>query len=340
MEVYLMQYRTLGKTNLTISRLGFGGIPIQRIDAEGTRTLMHQLKDAGVNYIDTARGYTVSEEYLGYALEGIREDFVLATKSMARTKEAMEADIATSLKNLRTDYIDLYQVHNPTPDQLKQVVAPGGALEALLEAKAAGKVGHLGVTAHSLDTFKMALEMDWVETIMFPYNIVESQGQELIHACAEKNIGFVCMKPLAGGAIEDATLALRYICANPDVTVVIPGMADPKELEQNIAAAADTSPLTEEEQKKFQAVRDDLGTQFCRRCNYCQPCTAGISISNVFLFQGYLRRYGLGDWAKNRYSALEKKASDCVDCGLCETRCPYNLPIREMLKAAAKDFGV
>ena len=335
-----MEYRTLGKTNLTISRLGFGGIPIQRIDAEGTRTLMRQLKDAGVNYIDTARGYTVSEEYLGYALEGIREDFVLATKSMARTKEAMEADIATSLKNLRTDYIDLYQVHNPTPDQLKQVVAPGGALEALLEAKAAGKVGHLGVTAHSLDTFKMALEMDWVETIMFPYNIVESQGQELIHACAEKNIGFVCMKPLAGGAIEDATLALRYICSNPDVTVVIPGMADPKELEQNIAAVADTSPLTEEEQKKFQAVRDDLGTQFCRRCNYCQPCTAGISISNVFLFQGYLRRYGLGDWAKNRYSALEKKASDCVDCGLCETRCPYNLPIREMLKAAAKDFGV
>ena len=335
-----MEYRTLGKTNLTISRLGFGGIPIQRIDAEGTRTLMHQLKDAGVNYIDTARGYTVSEEYLGYALEGIREDFVLATKSMARTKEAMEADIATSLKNLRTDYIDLYQVHNPTPDQLKQVVAPGGALEALLEAKAAGKVGHLGVTAHSLDTFKMALEMDWVETIMFPYNIVESQGQDLIHACAEKNIGFVCMKPLAGGAIEDATLALRYICANPDVTVVIPGMADPKELEQNIAAVADSAPITEEEQKKFQAVRDDLGTQFCRRCNYCQPCTAGISISNVFLFQGYLRRYGLGDWAKNRYSALEKKASDCVDCGLCETRCPYNLPIREMLKAAAKDFGV
>ena len=335
-----MEYRTLGKTNLTISRLGFGGIPIQRIDAEGTRTLMHQLKDAGVNYIDTARGYTVSEEYLGYALEGIREDFVLATKSMSRTKEAMEADIATSLKNLRTDYIDLYQVHNPTPDQLKQVVAPGGALEALLEATAAGKVGHLGVTAHSLDTFKMALEMDWVETIMFPYNIVESQGQDLIHACAEKNIGFVCMKPLAGGAIEDATLALRYICANPDVTVVIPGMADPKELEQNIAAVADTAPITEEEQKKFQAVRDDLGTQFCRRCNYCQPCTAGISISNVFLFQGYLRRYGLGDWAKNRYSALEKKASDCVDCGLCETRCPYNLPIREMLKAAAKDFGV
>ena len=335
-----MEYRILGKTGLKISRLGFGGIPIQRIDAEGTKTLIHQLKDAGVNYIDTARGYTVSEEYLGYALEGIREDFVLATKSMSRTREAMAKDIETSLKNLRTDHIDLYQIHNPTTAQLEQVVAPGGALEALMEAKAAGKVGHLGVTAHSLDTFKMALEMDWVETIMFPYNIVESQGQDLIHQCAEKNIAFICMKPLAGGAIEDATLALRYVCANDDVTVVIPGMAEPKELEQNLAAVSNTAPLTEEETVKFQQVRDQLGTQFCRRCNYCQPCTVGISISNVFLFEGYLQRYGLADWAKDRYAGLEKKASDCVGCGACEERCPYHLPIREMLKQAVKDFGV
>ena len=335
-----MEYRILGKTGLKISRLGFGGIPIQRIDAEGTKTLIHQLKDAGVNYIDTARGYTVSEEYLGYALEGIREDFVLATKSMSRTRETMAKDIETSLKNLRTDHIDLYQIHNPTTTQLEQVVAPGGALEALLEAKAAGKVGHLGVTAHSLDTFKMALEMDWVETIMFPYNIVESQGQELIHQCAEKNIAFICMKPLAGGAIEDANLALRYICANDDVTVVIPGMAEPKELQQNLAAVSNTAPLTEEEKAKFQQVRDQLGTQFCRRCNYCQPCTVGISISNVFLFEGYLQRYGLADWAKDRYAGLEKKASDCVGCGACEERCPYHLPIREMLKQAVKDFGV
>ncbi len=335
-----MEYRILGKTGLKISRLGFGGIPIQRIDAEGTKTLIHQLKDAGVNYIDTARGYTVSEEYLGYALEGIREDFVLATKSMSRTREAMAKDIETSLKNLRTDHIDLYQIHNPTTAQLEQVVAPGGALEALLEAKAAGKVGHLGVTAHSLDTFKMALEMDWVETIMFPYNIVESQGQELIHQCAEKNIAFICMKPLAGGAIEDANLALRYICANDDVTGVIPRMAEPKELQQILAAVSNTAPQTDEEKAKFQQVRDQLGTQFCRRCNYCQPCTVGISISNVFLFEGYLQRYGLADWAKDRYAGLEKKASDCVGCGACEERCPYHLPIREMLKQAAKDFGV
>ena len=334
-----MEYRILGKTGIKISRLGFGGIPIQRIDAEGTKALMHQLKDAGINYIDTARGYTVSEEYLGYALEGIREHFVLATKSMSRTKEAMAKDIDISLRNLRTNYIDLYQVHNPTVAQLEQVVAPGGALEALLEAKEAGKIGHIGITAHSTEVFEMALSLDWVETIMFPYNIVENQGEKLMKACVEKNIGFIDMKPLAGGAIEDATLALRYICANPDVSVVIPGMADPAELTQNIAAVNDASPLSGEEKAKILEVRSALGTQFCRRCNFCQPCSAGINISGAFLFDGYLSRYGLADWAKGRYEGMGKHASDCIGCGACEDRCPYHLPIREMLKKVAEHFG-
>ena len=334
-----MEYRVLGKTGLKISRMGFGGIPIQRIDAAGTRKLCLQMKEAGINYIDTARGYTVSEEYLGEALEGIRDHFIIATKSMARTKEAMAADIEISLKNLRTDYIDLYQVHNATLPQLEQVMAPGGALEALLEAKAAGKIGHIGLTAHGLEVFEKAVELDWVETFMFPYNIVESQGEELIKVCAEKNIGFIVMKPLAGGAIEDATLAMRYCLANPAVTVVIPGMAEEKELTQNLAAANDASPLSEEELAKVAAIRKELGTQFCRRCNYCQPCVKGINISGCFLFHGYLDRYGLADWAKGRYATLPVKASACIECGACENRCPYNLPIRMMLKKVAKDFG-
>ncbi len=334
-----MEYRILGKTGLKISRMGFGGIPIQRIDAEGTKALMHKLLENGVNYIDTARGYTVSEEYLGVGLEGIREHFVLATKSMSRTAEAMAKDIDISLKNLRTDYIDLYQIHNAPPVDLEKVCAPGGALEALTAAKTAGKIGHIGITAHSLETFRMALELPWVETVMFPYNIVEDQAKELIHACAEKNIGFIAMKPLAGGAIEDAVTALRYVCANPDVTVVIPGMADIAELNQNLAAVNDASPLSHEEEGKLRAIRDALGTQFCRRCNYCQPCSAGISISSVFLFEGYLTRYGLADWARSRYATLTKKASDCIGCGACESRCPYHLPIRSMLKEAAEKFG-
>lgn len=334
-----MEYRTLGKTGLRISRMGFGGIPIQRIDKEGTRSLMKELLEAGVNYIDTARGYTVSEEYLGYGLEGIRDQFVLATKSMARTKEAMAADIETSLGNLRTDYIDLYQVHNPSMEQLEQVMAEGGALEALKEAKAAGKIRHIGLTAHSAAVFARALELDWVETIMFPYNIVENQGEELIRKCGEKNVGFVCMKPLAGGTIEDATLALRYVCSNPDVTVVIPGMAEARELEENVKACENSMPLTKEEEEKLEAVRKQLGTNFCRRCNYCAPCTVGINIPSVFLFAGYLERYDLGDWARDRYQSLSVKASACVECGECETRCPYHLPIREMLKKCAAEFG-
>ena len=334
-----MEYRILGKTGLKISRMGFGGIPIQKIDAAGTKVLMQKLMDAGVNYIDTARGYTVSEEYLGEALEGIRDKFVIATKSMARTKDAMAKDIDISLKHLRTGYIDLYQIHNATPADVETISAPGGALEALFEAKKAGKIGHIGITAHSMDTFKLALDLDWVETIMFPYNIVETQAEKLIQKCTEKNIGFVCMKPLAGGAIEDATLALRCICANPHVTVVIPGMAEVNEIGQNIAASSDTSPLTGEEKAAMLRIRKTLGTNFCRRCNYCQPCTEGINISGVFLFDGYLSRYGLAEWAKGRYATLSKKASACIGCGVCETRCPYNLPIREMLKKAAEHFG-
>ena len=312
-----MEYTTLGKTGLKISRMVFGGIPIQRIDAEGTKKLMQQLAEEGVNYIDTARGYTVSEEYLGYALEGIRDKFVIATKSMARTREAMAADIEKSLGNLRTNHIDLYQVHNPSMEQLDTVIGEGGALEALLEAKAAGKIGHIGLTAHSTAVFERALNLDWVETIMFPYNIVENQGD----------------------AIENGTLALRYVCSNPAVTVVIPGMAEVSELEENIKACSDTAPLTEAELAEMEQIRHQLGTNFCRRCNYCAPCTVGISIPSAFLFAGYLERYNLADWAKDRYGSMAVKASACVGCGKCETRCPYHLPIREMLKKVAEEFG-
>ena len=332
-----MEYRVLGKTGLKVSRLGFGGIPIQRIDAEGTKALMHRLLEAGVNYIDSARGYTVSEEYIGYGLEGIRDKFILATKGRGLTKQAMQKDVETSLRNFRTDYIDLYQFHNPSLEDLETITAPGGALEALRDAKSAGTVRHIGLTAHSTQVFEKALDMDWVETIMFPYNLVENQGAELIAKCQEKNVGFICMKPLAGGAIDDASLALRYIVQNPAVTVVIPGMASDRELSQNLAAVGNSAPLTGDETAKIQAIRDSLGTQFCRRCNYCAPCTVGIHIPQLFVLEGYLTRYGLADWAKGRYET-ETKASACIECGACEGRCPYHLPIREMMKRVAREF--
>lgn len=334
-----MEYVTLGKTGLKVSRLGFGGIPIQRIDAEGTRELMHRLLDAGVNYIDTARGYTVSEEYLGYGLEGIREHFILATKGRGWTKAEMEENVKISLKNFRTDYIDLYQFHNPSLQDLETITAPGGALEALEEAKAAGRIRHIGITAHSAEVFEKALELPWVETVMFPYNIVENQGEALIKRCKEKNVGFICMKPLAGGALEDASLALRFIANNPDVTVVIPGMAEESEIRQNLDAVCNSTPITPEETARIEQIRKELGTAFCRRCNYCAPCTVGINIPSMFLFSGYLTRYGLADWAKSRYFSQEHTAGDCIECGACEGRCPYQLPIRQMLKKVAEEFG-
>lgn len=334
-----MEYITLGKTGLKVSRLGFGGIPIQRVDTATTKELVKDMAKKGINFIDTARAYTVSEEFLGEALEGLRDKFILATKSMARTKEAMAADIETSLKNLRTDYIDIYQIHNASIKDIEQITAPGGALEALLEAKAAGKIGHIGMTGHLVAAFEKAIELDWVETYMFPYNIVERQAEELMHKCAEREIGFIVMKPLAGGAIEDADLALRFCLANSDVSVVIPGMYDLKEIDMNLKAAENTAPISEEELSQMQAIRERLGNNFCRRCNYCQPCSVGINISGVFLAQGYLDRYGLEDFAKDRYNSFPVKAGACIDCGVCEPRCPYNLPIRAMLKEVAKKFG-
>jgi predicted aldo/keto reductase-like oxidoreductase len=319
--------------------MGLGGIPIQRVDAEAAKKLLDAVEAAGINYIDSARGYSVSEERIGQAIEGRREKFVLATKTMSRDREGMARDIETSLKNFRTDYIDLYQVHNPSLEQLEQVCAPGGALEALLEAREAGKIGHIGLTAHKPEVFRRALELPWVETVMFPYNLVENQGTELMERARELNVGFINMKSLAGGAIEDARLALRFAAANPNVSVVLPGMYSPEEVAQNAAAVADASPLTEEELAKAEALRRELGASFCRRCGYCAPCTVNIDIPNNFIFHGYLSRYGLADWARGRYDALAAHASDCVACGACEERCPYQLPIREMLKRVAADFG-
>ena len=334
-----MDYRILGKTGLKVSRMGFGGLPIQRADEAACREILTQLADLGVNYIDTARGYTVSEEYIGKALVGIRDKFILATKSMAKDKESMARDIDISLRNLQTDYIDIYQIHNPNREGYEQIIAPGGALEALLEAKKEGKIGHIGFTNHYAEMIELVLETDWVETVMFPYNIVETQGEKLLALCKEKNVGFIDMKPLAGGAIEDARLALRYVSASKDIDVIIPGMDYPKQVQENYDAIMDSAPLSGEEQAKIAAIRKDLGENFCRRCNYCAPCTVGIKIPMIFLFDGYLTRYGLPDWAKQRYETLDKHASDCIVCGDCEKRCPYHLPIRDMLLKVAERFG-
>ena len=335
-----MNYITLGKTGLNCAQVSFGGIPIQRSDAANTMAVVDALEKYGMNYIDTARGYTVSEEYLGAALKGRRDKFILATKSMSRSYEAMKRDVEISLGNLQTGYIDVYQIHNLPPQDFEQVFGPDGAYRALEEAKAEGKIGHIGVTIHMLDALKLVVEeySDRFETVMFPYSIVEIQGEDVLRQARAKGMGTICMKPLAGGNLDDWKLALRYVCASDVIDIAIPGMGNTKEVERNAAAAEELSPLTEEELARCEAIRAELGSTFCRRCGYCAPCTVGIDIPGTFLNANYLRKYDLSGWAKARYAGVAHKADECIECGLCEGRCPYQLPIREMLKKAHRDL--
>ena len=335
-----MNYVTLGKTGLKAAVVSFGGIPIQRADAANTMAVVDKLEEYGINYIDTARGYTVSEEYLGAALEGRRDKFILATKSMARDKVSMAKDVDISLKNLRTDYIDIYQLHNVPEKEIEKVFSPDGAYAALAEAKEAGKIGHIGVTCHSADAMKILVEQyaDKIETVMFPFNIVEDQGRDTLTLAREKGIATIAMKPMAGGNLDDWKLALRYIAASGVIDISIPGMGSPEEVDRN-AVVDLTGPLTQEELEQCAAIRKELGTQFCRRCGYCAPCPNGIDIPQNFLMANYARKYGLADWAVERYKALQYHAGSCVMCGACEKRCPYNLPIRDMLTDVAKLFG-
>ncbi|CDF58442.1 aldo/keto reductase [Thermobrachium celere] len=333
-----MKKRRLGKTNIMVSEVGFGGIPIQRITQNEAKDVIRFAVDNGVNFIDTARGYGISEEYIGNALYGIRKEVYIATKSMARTKDAMKEDIERSLKNLKTDYIDLYQLHNVKDEEtFKQVMSEDGALEALLDAKREGKVLHIGITSHSLDFLKKILEYDVFETIMYPYNIVEDQAEELFKEANKRDIGIIVMKPLAGGALEDSELAISYILNNKNISTVIPGMESIEQVKQNISASY--IEFNDEMMKKCIEIKKKYTNSFCRRCGYCMPCPQGIDIPFCFILKGYYDRYDLKEWATERYNGMKSHASDCLGCGICETRCPYNLKIREMLKEVVESFG-
>ena len=321
--------RILGKTNIYVNEIGCGGIPIQHVDQNVVNEMIDEMIKQKINFIDTARGYTVSEELLGIALEGKREKFVLATKSMSRTYEGMKQDIETSLKNLKTDYIDLYQIHNVS---LGEDIS--GALMALEEAKKEDKVRHIGVTSHSVKCLDMLINNPIFETIQYPYNIVENQAEELFEKANKMNIGIIVMKPLAGGAIDDAKLAIKYILNNDNVSVVIPGMESIKQIQENNSVKKGV--YTQEELNKIDLIKNELNNDFCRRCGYCMPCPKGINIPFSFLVEGYFSRYNLKEWAVSRYQSMKVKPSACIECGICETKCPYNLPIRRKLKEVVK----
>jgi predicted aldo/keto reductase-like oxidoreductase len=333
-----MEYRILGKTGLKVSVIGFGGIPIQRVTFEEARSIVNRALDLGINFFDTARAYTDSEAKLGAVLKERRKEALIATKSMARTRGDMAADIKRSLEAMGVSYIDLYQLHN-VKDQgaLEQALSPDGALAALKEARREGLIGHIGITGHIKDFLAEVVKTGEVETVQFSFNAVELKGvRELLDLARETNTGSIIMKPLAGGALQNPGLALRFILSHP-VSTVIPGMDALGQVEVNARAAS--GPLTAEEERILEQEARELGANFCRRCEYCRPCPGEIDIPMIFLLDGYYVRYNLQDWARDRYNGLPAGVDSCLDCGECEERCPYKLPIRRMLKEAKSRFS-
>lgn len=336
-----MEKRMLGRTGFEVSVVGFGGIPIQRVDEDTAYELVKAAYENGINFIDTARGYMESEKLLGAALERLgRDKFILATKSMNRSYDGVLEEIHTSLKNLRTDYLDLFQFHNVrTQEDLDIVLGDKGALKAVKELQAKGVIKEIGITSHSVDLLDTALDTGEFSTIQYPYNPVERQGEAVFKKAKENNIGVIVMKPLAGGAIAKGELCLRFILENDNVTSAIPGMDSIEQIKENTNAGIDRRPLSDEERSTLKAEADTLGEEFCRRCGYCAPCSVGIDIPTQFIMEGYYTRYNLQDWALSRYSAMDVRAGDCIECGDCEPRCPYDLPIINMLKRVESNLG-
>lgn len=330
----------LGKTGMEVSVVGFGGIPIQRVNQEEATKIIVEAKNRGINFIDTAQAYTVSEQFIGNALkEAGRENFYIATKSMSYDYESMKAAIEKSIKTMQLDYIDLFQVHNVSKQEmLDTILSENGALKALVEAKENGQVKHIGITGHIREILMQAIEHEEFETIQFPFNPVESQGKELFSTALEKGLGTIAMKPMAGGAFTKQKLSLKYIINSNLINVAIPGMDSVEQVIENASVGGSTEPLTSEEQDELNKEIELLGNDFCRRCGYCKPCPEGIDIPNVFLFEGYVTRYNLPDYGKSKYEALPVKATSCVRCRKCERKCPYNLPIVNKLKHAVETF--
>ncbi|MDD4076467.1 MAG: aldo/keto reductase [Bacilli bacterium] len=329
--------RRLGKTAMYVKEIGLGGIPLQRLEPEDVKAIIRELIKHQANVIDTARGYTVSEALIGEAIQGCRHQFYLFTKSSARTFDEMEKDIQTSLNNLKTDYIDLYQFHNvKNREEYNLIMSEKGAYQALLAAKQSGKIGHIGLTTHNLDLLEEIIDDYRFETIQFPYNILETQAEALFEKAAEKDIGVVVMKPLAGGAIPNPRLALKFILNNPNISVAIPGMESVEQAKINLSVIGE--PLSQSEIKETEKIRSFLNNDFCRRCGYCLPCTVGIDIPTCFTFEGYYTRYALEEWAYTRYLSLTKHASDCIECRVCESRCPYDLKIADKMKNVKRAF--
>ncbi len=327
-----MRQVPLGRTGLTVSEVAFGGIPIQRLTEQEAVAVVTRCLDLGITCLDTAHGYGTSEERIGKAIAGRREGLVLATKSPARQAGPFREQMDLSFERLGVEYIDIFQFHNiATQEALDQVLAPGGPYEIALEAKARGRIGHIGVTSHSLDLAIQMAGMDLFETLMFPFNYVTHEpADRLIPLCREKGIGFIAMKPMGGGMLEDATLSFKFLRQYAGVLPVV-GIEQTAEIEEIVGIFEGSTAFTAAETARMNEIVERLGTRFCRRCDYCQPCPQGIQISTVLNIKSFARRMPpervYGEWGRSLIAIAES----CIRCGQCESRCPYSLPVSDMV---------
>jgi predicted aldo/keto reductase-like oxidoreductase len=322
----------LGRTGLTVSALGFGGIPIQRLsELEAVDVVRHCL-DLGITFLDTANGYTTSEERIGQAIAGRREGLVLATKTGSRDGKGVQEHLDLSLERLGVETIDLYQLHCVSNEEdYERVLAPGGPLDVVREAQASGQVAHIGLTSHSMEIALKVVRSGHFETIMFPFNFIAHEAaQELIPLALEHDVGFIAMKPLAGGALDNATLAFKYLRQFPQI-LPIPGIERVEEIREIVALMEGPAEMTAGEREEIERLRKELGNRFCRRCGYCQPCPEGISVQLIMILDSLIKRMP-PDNVFADLSQVVDGAESCVECGECEEKCPYELPIREMIK--------
>jgi predicted aldo/keto reductase-like oxidoreductase len=329
--------RRLGRTGLDVTIVGFGGIPIQMVPEKAALAAVRRAWDLGVNFFDTARGYTNSEERIGKALEG--RSYFVATKSGRRDAEGIYAEVDRSLTNLRRTQLDLYQLHGiNNDDELAAVLAPGGALEGLRRAREEGKISSIGITGHRRETLVKAVEeCDEFASVQVPFNLVEDEIlARLLPLCQSRDVGVIAMKPVGGGNFTNAALAVKWCLAQP-ITTAIPGMATAEEVEEDVAVAANPE-LTEEDLVTIDRMKSELDQRTCRRCRYCEPCPQEVQISSLLHGRSIVRRMGASRWKE--WGALDSIASadGCIECGVCVEKCPYDLPIPELIREAVNFY--
>jgi len=318
----------LGRTEMVVSRVGFGALPIQRVDFDTAKRIFLKAYDAGVNFFDTARAYTDSEEKIGYSLKDVRKNIYLATKSMGKTKKAVLADLEISLRDMQTDYVDLFQLHNPKP--LPDFDDPEGAYAGALEAKRKGLCRYIGITNHAVGIAEEALKSDRFDTIQFPFNCLSTEREiELVLNAQKNDVGFIAMKALSGGAIRNISANFSYIRSFENVLPIY-GIQRESELDEFLALEENPPKI---DWDALKAERTELSGDFCRGCAYCAPCPQGILINDAARMEKMLKRSSVKVFTSDYWRAEMKKIENCTECGTCMTRCPYGLNIPNLLKA-------